>query len=295
MAELVMFTYPWDIAEQGTTSFLDAMVELGVNRLSVATCYHSAELIAPNRLKNVAIQAEPNVAHLPLQSKIFSGLSIPEGRLAKQNPELFYDLAKGALERNIGLTAWTIAFHNSDLAQKNPETAIENCFGDKFSHGLCATNPMVQTYAKEMIEALCQTGYFDTVMVESLSYLLHEHGHPHELWGVRMDPHTRVLLSLCFCSFCMEKGKGLQLDGMALRARVASELKRTWNGQLSIERAEDDGKELAARLVYDADFAGWVRMRCDVVNSLAQIMQIRSIVLALSLNLAPPFGVGLLH
>tara|TARA_Y100000766_G_scaffold285169_1_gene306806 strand:- start:1794 stop:2993 length:1200 start_codon:yes stop_codon:yes gene_type:complete len=269
MTELVMFAYPWDILEQGVESFFDEMAALGVNRISVATCYHSADLIVPNRLKNVATSAEANVAHLPLNDDIFSDLSIPKGSLVKNYPSLFPEIHQAARKHGIGLTAWTIAFHNSDLAKKNPDTAIENCFGDKFSHGLCATNPKSQEYAKQMVNAICQTNFFDTVMVESLSFLLYGHGHPHELWAARLDPFTRVLLSLCFCESCLKEGKIKNIDGVQLKARVARELNRTWNSNVSIERGEDDGKELASRLVHDHEFTEWIRMRCNVVNKLA--------------------------
>ena len=270
MAELGMFTYPWDIAEQGVDSFVDAMADLGVDRIAVATCYHSAELLAPGRKRNVAVHAEANVAHIKLPDDTFSDLSIPQGRLARERPELYADLARAAEKRGIGLTAWMIAFHNSDLAQARPDAAIENCYGDRFAHGLCPANPAAQTYAKEMAGALSATGYFDTVMVESLSYLLHGHGHPHELWGVRMDPHTRVLLSTCFSPSSLAEGKKRGLDGEGLRARIAAELNRTWNSPVAVERGKDDGSELASRLVLDPEFAGWMRMRCEIVNDLAQ-------------------------
>ncbi len=264
-----MFTYPWDIAEQGVIPFVEAMTELGVDRLDVATCYHSAELVAPRRWRNVAVHAEANVAHIALPEDAFSGLRPPPGRLATDEPELYARLADAAADRDLKMTAWTIAFHNTDLALGHPETAIENCFGDRFAHGLCATNPAPRTYAREMTDALCGTGHFDMLMVESLSYLLHGHGHPHELWGVRMDAHTRFLLSMCFCPFCMDEGETRGLDGPGLKTRVADELSRTWNAPIAVERSPDDGTELASRLVQDDDFAGWVKMRCEVVNGLA--------------------------
>lgn len=270
MPELSMFTYPWDIAEQGVSSFVDAMAELGVDRLSVATIYHSAELVAPGRTQKVAVHAEANVAHIKLPDDAFSDLAAPQGQLTKTHPDLYAELAREAASRDIKLTAWTIAFHNSDLALSRPDAAIENCFGDRFAHGLCATNPKSQTYALEMAEALCATGCFDTLMVESLSYLLHGHGHPHELWGVRMDHHTRFLLSMCFCPSCMAAGEARGIDGHGLRQRMADELTRTWNSPVAVGRSADDGTELTTRLVLDDDFAGWVRMRCDVVNELAE-------------------------
>ncbi len=269
MTTLGMFTYPWDIAETGADAFVGELADLGVTRLAVATCYHSAELIAPTRRRNVAVHAEANVSHLPLPKGTFSDLAAPEGKLARERPTLYAEIAKAAKAKGLGVTGWTIAFHNTDMALANPDAAIEDCFGDKFAHALCPANPRARRYAKEMVAGLAKTGHFDTIMVESLSYLLRGHGHPHELWGVRMDVQTRFLLSLCFCPSCMAEGARRGLDGEALRCRVADELMRTWNSPLAVRRKNDDGTELAARLVLDKDFAGWVRMRCDAVNALA--------------------------
>jgi len=269
VTEFGMFAYPWDIEVAGAESFVGRLRELGVDRLYVATCYHSAEVIVPMRRRNVVINAEPNVAHLPLPVGSFRDLAVPSGSLATTAPLLFPTLAAAARSEGLQLSAWTIAFHNSDLARSAPDAAIENCFGDRFAHGLCPVNPRSSMLAIDMVSALVKTGWFDSVMVESLSFLLFGHGHPHELWGVRLDPLTRYLLSICFCRDCLELGARHSTDGAALRTAVADELHRTWNHPLSIHRNPDDGTELAARLVLDEDLAAWTRMRCDAVTDLA--------------------------
>src|SRR5690606_2370599 len=102
-------------------------------------------------------------------------------------------------------------------------------FGDRFTHGLCPANPRSRDYARELVAGLGSTGLFDRMFVESVSYLLYGHGHPHELWGARLDPTTRYLVSLCFCEHCESAGRDRGVDVPALRARVAAELGRTWN------------------------------------------------------------------
>jgi len=269
MPELSMFAYPWDIAATGPERFVAEMGAAGVDRVLVAACYHSAEVIVPARRRQVSVLAEANVAHLPLAADGFHDLAPPAGSLVTTAPDLFASLARAGADHGVAVSAWTIALHNSDLAQRHPDVAIENCFGDRFAHGLCPANPRARRYALDMAQAIARTGWFDEVMVESLSYLLWSHGHPHELWGVRLDPSTRYLASLCFCDHCLAQGSDRGVDGEALRARVADELHRTWNHPLSVRRADDDGTELASRLVLDAGLWDWTRMRLDVVSTLA--------------------------
>src|SRR3546814_12350730 len=114
-------------------------------------------------------------------------------------------MKRAAVAAGVAVDGWVIAFHNTDLATANPEAAIENCFGDHFTHGLCPSSPAARTYAMELLAAASGTGLFERVLVESLSYLLVGHGHPPELWGARLDATTRYLLSLCFCPSISEE------------------------------------------------------------------------------------------
>jgi hypothetical protein len=233
----------------------------------MAVAYHSAEVIAPRRRSHVHTIAEGNVAHLPLQGG-FSDLSLPNGTLAREHPELSGLLARAAAASDVHLTAWVIICHNSALAVARPETAMENCFGDRSGHGLCPSNPVVRKYALELCQQVLQIGIFDELFIESAAYLMGPHGHPHELWAVRDDPATRYLRALCFCPSCRRTGEERGIDGAALRAWVAETLHRTWGSALTVAREPDPGDELSSLLVSRPDLAAWTAMRCEVVADL---------------------------
>ncbi len=266
-SELTMFAYPWDLQLDGAASSFRLVHELGCHRMAVAVAYHSAEVIAPRRRRSVQITAEANVSHLPLGGG-FSDLVLPTGKLAREHPEFPGEMAGAAETFDLGLTAWVIVCHNSDLAAARPATALENCFGDHSGHGLCPSNPTVRTYALELCRQVLEIGIFDELFVESVAYMIGRHGHPHELWAVRDDPATRYLRSLCFCASCMHGGEDRGIDGPALRAFVAETLHRTWNSPLAVVRDPDPGDELSSLLVSRPDLAAWTAMRCDRVAEL---------------------------
>jgi hypothetical protein len=216
------------------------------------------------------VRAEANTVHLPLPDGTFSGLSIPRSSIAETDPELYPRLRTAAEAAGIGLGGWGIAFHNTRLALENPDAAILSCFGDRFTHGLCATNPAARTYALELFAGIAGTGIFDRLLAESVSYLLQSHGHPHELWGARLDVVTRYLLSLCFCGFCVAAAAERGIDAGALRSAVASELHRTWNAPFPGGRTADAGQELASLLIAWPDLAAYTRLRLDTVTSLVE-------------------------
>jgi hypothetical protein len=268
MTELGMLIYPWDVQADGVNRVVETAAELGVNRLDIACAYHSAEVLSPRRSTGVFTVAEANRVHLPLRPGGFSGLSGPPSSIAKNDPELYPRLRTAAEASGIALGGWGVAFHNSELAVEHPDAAILNCFGDRFSHGLCAANPLARTYAVELFESLAATGLFDRVLAESVSYLLYGHGHPHELWGARFDVTTRYLSSLCFCDHCVAAAHKVGIEAEGLRVRVAAELRRTWNGSYPGGRTADEGAELTSLLLNWPDLAGYTRVRMDTVTSL---------------------------
>jgi hypothetical protein len=268
MSELSMLIYPWDVQADGAERIVDEVASLGVTRLEIATAYHSAEVLSPRRTDRVFTRAEANTVHLPLPDGTFSGLSAIPSSIAVNDPGLYPALKVAADAAGIGLTGWGIAFHNTRLAVEHPEAAILDCFGDRFTHGLCATNPAARAYALELFHGIAGTGLFDRVLAESVSYLLQGHGHPHELWGARLDVTTRYLLSLCFCEHCVAAAADRGIDAEPLRRRIAAELHRTWNAAYPAGRTPDAGTDLASLLVAWPDLAAYTRMRLDVVTSL---------------------------
>lgn len=270
MTRFGMFAYPWDALQVGPERLLDDVAEMGITQLYVSACYHSGDFIAPRWKSAVAHSAEANVAHLPLPADTFRDLAARPGRIALENPGLFDELKTAGEARGIELVGWTIALHNSSLAETHPDAAIENCFGDRLPHGLCPANPRVRQYAVDMVAGLGRTGHFGRLLVESLSYLLQGHGHPHELWGVRLDPATRLLTSLCFCPSCLAAGRQAGVDGTSLRQRLARRLSQQWQSPFLVTRRPDEGLEVAHLLASDPELHAWVTMRCDVVTDLVR-------------------------
>lgn len=270
MPELTMLLYPWDAQGVDPRRLVDEIAGLGATRLQLATAYHSAEVISPRRTTHVMRVAEANRLHLPVAADAFSDLAVPPSSIAESDASLYPALKAAADAAGLALDGWAIAFHNTDLATQRPDAAIVNCFGDAFTHGLCPANPAARRFALELLGAVAGTGLFDRILVESLSYLLIAHGHPHELWGARLDPVTRYLLSLCFCTSCVAVGEGRGVDVAELRSRVAAELVRTWNADHPAGRAPDSVAELSSFLVAWPGFAEYTRMRLDVVSSLVE-------------------------
>jgi hypothetical protein len=270
MTELTMFLYPWDAQRDGVAETVERVRALGVTRIAVAATYHSAEVVTPRAGGPYMVHVEANRAHVPLAEDAFTGLRLSQSAFSREFPGCFGELAAGAADASVGMTAWVICLHNSSLAQQHPEAALENCAGDRSAHGLCPANPDVARYVRELASAVAGTGVFDRILLESASYLLAGHGHPHELMAIRLDVRTRFLLSLCFCASCVEEAHLRDIDAEALRARCSELLETAWGSPLLARRAPDDGLELAALLATDPEIGAYARMRLAVVSRLVE-------------------------
>jgi hypothetical protein len=270
MSDIALFAYPWDIRRMGVAAFASAVRDLGVDRVFVATRYHSAEVLMPRRGADVVLSADEDGYHLPVAREAFSGIAPPADSVDRGDASLFSELASASRGSGLRLGAWVVGLHGSNLARAHPESALRNCFADRSAHFLCPASPASATYLEELLDGTLATGLFETAFLEGMSYGLLGHGHPHELHGVRLDPVRRYLASLCFCEFCLDEGRRRGIDGEQLRTWTAAELHRSWNGPLGPARAEDDGAELASLLATHPAMAAWTRMRCEVVTGLVE-------------------------
>jgi hypothetical protein len=267
--EVALFAYPWDIRQAGAGAFVSAVSDLGVDRVYVATRYHSAEILMPRREAGVLLTADEYGYHLPLKPETFTGIAPPAGSAAAGDAALFDELCVAAARADLGVCAWIVGLHASSLARAYPGSALVNCFGDVSSHFLCPADPACVRYLEELVAGTLSTRLFASAFLEGFCYGLLGHGHPHELHGVRLDPVRRYLASLCFCRSCLDEGRRRGIDGDAVRAWAAAELRRAWNGPLAPVRDKDDGAELAAMLATHPGVAAWTQMRCEVVTGLA--------------------------
>jgi len=266
MPEVALFAYPWDVTR--ADAFASAVKGRGIDRVYLATRYHSAEVLMPRREAGVVHTADEYGYHLPLPPGAFTGIAPPRLAAGRGDAAPFRELAAAGRRDDLGISAWVVGLHGSGLAAAYPDAALVNCFGDSSAHFLCPANPASARYLEELLAATLSTELFDSVFLEGVSYGLLGHGHPHELHGARLDPARRYLASLCFCPSCLDEGRRRGIDGEPVRAWAAAELRRSWNGPLGPARADDEGGELASMLATNPGVAAWTAMRCDVVTGL---------------------------
>ncbi len=276
-----LFAYPWDILDRGVEPFLEECGELGVGVLHVTTIYHSGKFFLPRNSTSHVYFPEPGCLYVPLPKGCFDGGPSPAvSKLAGSG--WLESLVKGAARAGIRLAAWTVFHHSSALGARHPELVTRNLFGDAYPFALCPGNEMVRRYSISLARALASLNAFETLDLETIGYLGYYHGHHHEVTAVPAGPLEHFLLSLCFCSSCVQAGIRAGIPMELLRKQLRAMLLEKVSCDDACTRPLDNMEQVATLLALSEPLQQLVRLRFDTVSSL--IREIRDVAGRLKLS-----------
>jgi hypothetical protein len=270
-----LFAYPWDILDEGEAPFLDHCIKLGVNRVHVAASYHSGKFLLPRNTRTRVYFPEPGALYFRAPGASWDGgLEQPVSDLAATG--WLENLAAGASERGIELSAWTVFFHNSALGARYPELTVQNAFGDRYPFALCPTQPAVQGHGAALCRSLAALGFFTHVDLETIGYLGYLHGYHHEVTAIPLGTMEKFLLSLCFCPACRAGGKAAGIEMEPLAAEVRRILMCRMRSDDATGSHMDNAEALVTLLVMQPSLQRLVQFRMDTVTALVQRLSLES-------------------
>jgi len=226
-----VWAYPWDLVDEGIARAVDTIASLGLDGVRVAAAYHSGKFISPRNPRRRVVFPEGGVIYFRPRGKRFKGLAIQPvlSELAKQGDPL-EELATECRKRGLSVTAWMVLAHNSRLAQRYPEYAVRNAFGDPYVYCLCPAQEATREYILALIEELVEGYDAGAVELESPGYLGFLHGYHHEFYGPEVGLVEQCLLALCFCPACERLLREDGIDPEPLKARVRQAIDRGLQG-----------------------------------------------------------------
>ncbi|MAG36030.1 MAG: hypothetical protein CL878_07290 [Dehalococcoidia bacterium] len=224
--EVFLFSYLWDILDEGAERFARRLVDdLGVTGVALAMAYHDGRFLLPHHSRHRLYYLEPHVTYFrsdpslyadtPLKPTVWSELG--------SGADDGFARTKGALDQaGLELLGWTVYCYNQRLATAHPEYAVENAWGVRYLFDLCPAHEAVRAYARALTEDVCRTAGARSLWLESLHY--HDFDYTGGVGIVKvtadLDDFQRLLVSLCFCSACMEVAAAAGVDGERVRRGV---------------------------------------------------------------------------
>ena len=238
--EFALWTYPWDVVDEGPERVAERMRGLGVSEINLATNYHATQAFLPHNPERRTFFALACCFFVPDDRY---GRIFPERHPAMQNPSgedhnWVEEIAAG-LPDEMGLSSWTVGCHNSLLGSRNPDLAIENAHGDDLLFGLCPSQPAVQKYMVSLVGDLADQGHFDRLELETFDYFYGTgFGWHHQKIHAELGPLGEFLFGLCFCDECRANAADEGVDVEAARETVRETVDAVTAGEVDPDDPE---------------------------------------------------------
>jgi len=224
--QLTLWTYLWDVVDDGIPEVLDEIAGLGLNAISLATHYHSVEHLRPHTQGALYYRDESALYFDPgprLRAARFQHRVSP---LVARRDNPLVRVANACRERQLNLLSWTLACHSSHLGRKYPQATQMNCAGDRYPEALCPANPQVREFLLALVGDLSHEYGVELVELESCHYAPSRHYHVHEKLPMPLGPVEHFLLGLCFCPACVKRGEDALVDMRELRLATSARLRQ---------------------------------------------------------------------
>jgi len=220
---LSMWTYPWDIQDQGIDgTFADLRDRAGLNTISLATSYHAGRFLQPRSPEQKAYFPEDGTVYFEPDAQLWSDKEIRP--LVAQNVLERGDMLKALVdEREKGgmkVSCWTVCLHNTRLGMLHPAHVTRNAFGDANFYNLCPSSPAARDYVVTLVRDVTTHYKPDMLELESPNFMGFAHEYHHEKDGVGMNDEDDFILSVCFCDHCTARATTAGINAAGARQTV---------------------------------------------------------------------------
>jgi hypothetical protein len=270
-----LYTYAWDLADEGYDRALGRIAEAGFTNVNLATSYHAGKFLLPHNprrrlyiAEDGAIFFQPDLTKYgTITPRIHSLVS------ADQNP--VSQLTDIGSRYGLSYVAWTVVLHNSWIGEQHPDVTAQTAFGDSLFHSLSPAHSAVREYILALIGDLVSRHDVSAIELESPGYMGFHHDHHHLMYGIDIDPVQADLLGVSFNPAEVTGATSAGIDVEGIRQRITTALDRCWNlGEQVLVNGEPS--PTAQEILTDPELAAYQAWQHEQVVSLSA--EIRDVV-----------------
>lgn len=201
-----MWTYLWDLADEGYAQAFGRMKENGLTSVSLACAYHAGKFLAPHNPKRKVVFLEDGTVYFAPTPSKYGRIQPKINSLVREGHSLA--IVRRESERaGLETRAWVVCCHNTPLGMAYPDIACQTAHGDIVYHNLCPSNDDVRTYLRGVVSDIASQGA-SVIELEAMQFQGYTHGFHHEREGIVLPASARFLLGLCFCPSCRRRFAG---------------------------------------------------------------------------------------
>jgi hypothetical protein len=263
MSYRAIYTYAWDLAEEGVDAAVAQFCNLGLDTVTIAGSYHAGKFLRPHgRNGKVYFPEDGTVYFKSDQSRYGAIKPVPNAML--DHKDVLRELTE---HRQIKTNVWLVLLHNTVLGSRHPEATVANAFGDRYVYNLCPSAPEARAYALGLTRDVTENYLVSGISLETPGFLPYAHGFHHEFALNAPNRWLDGLLGLCFCDHCRDGAAKAGVDAGRLKAQVAKDIDAYLESE--IDFPPDMGEAFwLADTRSNGDLKALLDWRCTVVTSL---------------------------
>ena len=259
-----LYTYAWDLADEGLDTVLERVREAGINTITLAASYHAGKFVRPHGSSGKVYFPKDGTVYFKARPDRYGHIRPLVNPLVEEF-DGFAELQKRApdLER----CAWVVCLHNTPLGMEHPEFTSRNAFGDAYPYSLCPAHPAVRDYVVNLCADLVDRYDIHRIVLETPGWLPYDHGYHHEFALLPLDRYSKTLLALCFSDATKRAAEAAAIDAERLQARARTLLERWFAADLAVPEAMA-AAWWESEIVGDPEWARFLHWRCRLVAEL---------------------------
>ncbi len=259
-----MYTYPWDLVDEGIGTAVGRMRDCGINTVTLAASYHAGKFLRPHAPTGRVYFPEDGAVYVRPRLERYGAIEPIQSKLAAER-DPFAELRAEAPD--MGRVAWTVCLHNTPLGMRHPDLTVRNCYGDSYPYSLCPAYDEVRRYVVTLCADMAERYELDGVALETPGFLPFDHGFHHEFFLLPMNRWAGWLLGLCFSEGTIAAAEARGIDAERLRWQACAAL------DAFFARPEPVPDRVAAEwwiadLIADPEWAVFLSWRCQLVADL---------------------------
>jgi hypothetical protein len=263
MSYRAIYTYAWDIAEEGVDAIVAQVLRLGLDTITFAGSYHAGKFLRPQGSSGKVYFPEDGTVYFKSDPDRYGAIKpVPNSLLS--HSDILRELTQN---QDVKTNVWLVLLHNTLLGSRYPQATVANAFGDRYIYNLCPSAPEAREYAVGLARDVTEHYPVVGISLETPGFLPYAHGFHHEFALNAPNRWLDNLLGLCFCDHCLHGAAQAGIDVKRLKARVAKDISSYLNTDLDFPLDMAEAFWLADTRT-NGDLGALLDWRCTVVTSL---------------------------
>ena len=265
MSYKAIYTYAWDLAEEGVSKAVGQFEALGLDTVTIAGSYHAGKFLRPHGRAGKVYFPEDGTVYFKANPARYGAIKPVANSLLSSQDVLRELTSQERMKTNV----WLVLLHNTLLGSAHPDSAVSNAFGDRYVYNLCPSAPDARAYAIGLAQDVTETYPVSGLSMETPGFLPYAHGFHHEFALNRPNRWLDSQLGLCFCPHCLKGAKAAGINAARLKTQVAEDVSAYLASDLDYP-ADMAEAFWSADTRTDGDLKAYLDWRCTVVTSLVR-------------------------